>query len=183
MRPTQISQSAVLFYLMCPTFNYPSRKFKINYGRMDRVWCEKDCNFRPWVPFLVPSCFVQLRKSLISKPLFSRFKKQILFFCLDVASFVREVGESFSECQQTRMSHQWLNKPMVSYQWDLLSTNGNLPSKPKLWYSVEIKPEICKGSAKFYFDRSMWKSMPELSESRFALYIEKLGLAHAIRDR
>ena len=117
MRPTQISQSAVLFYLMCPTFNYPSRKFKINYGRMDRVWCEKDCNFRPWVPFLVPSCFVRLRKSLISKPLFSRFKKPILFFCLDVASFVREVGESFSECQQTRMSHQWL-------------TNGKLPSRP-----------------------------------------------------
>ena len=41
--------------------------------------------------------------------------------------------------------------------------------------TVEIKPEICKGSSKIYFDWLMWKSMSELSEN-----IEKLGPAHAI---
>ena len=40
---------------------------------------------------------------------------------------------------------------------------------------VEVRPKICKGSAKFYFDRSMWKNMSELSDN-----IEKLGPAHAI---
>ena len=43
------------------------------------------------------------------------------------------------------------------------------------WHSVEIKPEICKGSSKIYFDWLIWKSMSELSDN-----IEKLGPAHAI---
>ena len=47
--------------------------------------------------------------------------------------------------------------------------------KVKNWHSVEIKPEIRKGSSKFYFDKFMWKSMFDLSDN-----IEKSGPAHAI---
>ena len=42
-------------------------------------------------------------------------------------------------------------------------------SKKKNPYETFVK------SSKFYFDRSMWKSMSELSDN-----IEKLGPAHAI---
>ena len=67
--------------------------------------------FRPWVSYLVQSILVQT--SQISHFIISFFldtKKPILFLCLDVASFVREVDESFSESQQMQMSHlqNWL---------------------------------------------------------------------------
>jgi len=35
----------------------------------------------------------------------SRFKEPVLFSSLDVASFVRELDESFSESQQIQMTH------------------------------------------------------------------------------
>ena len=74
-------------FTRAPTFNHPSRKFTINYGRMDRVWCEKDCYFRPWVPFLLPS--IQLHTSQIShlKNSFFSIRKANFIFMFGCSKF------------------------------------------------------------------------------------------------
>ena len=104
-RPIQRSQSAELF--LFPPLSGEDKWWRI---RIDRVWCEMDCNFPTvavrGISYLVQSTLVQTSQiSHFNISCFLDTKKPILFFCLDVASFVREVDESFSESQQMQMSH------------------------------------------------------------------------------
>ena len=109
-RITMYSPIRITRDLFCGIIFVTAFPVKRNCDELELIACDVKwtVTLRPWVSYLSssPSWF-RLRKSLISLSLFSRYKKPILFFCLDVASFVREVDESFSESQQMQMSHQW----------------------------------------------------------------------------